>query len=76
VADLLARHRDETVDHDAGLRLHAVPGTDTVVSSSDGTTTFVGLSLSISSTGEQAPDVPGRAHYRPDWAPAGQEAAI
>ena len=50
VADLLARNRDETVDHDVGLRLRMVPGPDTVVTSPDGTTTFVGLSLSVSGT--------------------------
>jgi uncharacterized protein (TIGR02677 family) len=55
VADLLARNRDDTVDHDAGLRLRAVPGPDTVVTSSDGTTTFVGLSLTVSGTAEWAP---------------------
>jgi len=62
VAELLARHRDETVDHDVGLRLRAVPGLDTVVTSSDGTTTFVGLSLSVSGTAE--------------WAPGEREAAV
>lgn len=67
VADLLARHRDETVDHDAGLRLRAVPGPDTVVTSSDGTTTFVGLSLSVSGTAEWAPG---------EQETAGREAAI
>src|SRR5262249_31345555 len=76
VAARLARHRDEAVDHDVGLRLHAVPGGDTVVASSDGTTTFVGLSLSISSTGEQAPTMPGRARHLPDWTPTGQDVAI
>jgi hypothetical protein len=55
VADLLARNRDDTVDHDAGLRLRAVPGPDTVVASSDGTTTFVGLRLTVSGTSEWAP---------------------
>ena len=35
-------------DHDVGLRLRAVPGPDTVVTSSDGTMTFVGLSLWVS----------------------------
>ena len=55
VAELLARHRDETVDHDVGLRLRAIPGHDTVVFSSDGTTTFVGLSLSVTGTAEFAP---------------------
>jgi len=62
VAELLARHRDETVDHDVGLRLRAAPGLDTVVTSSDGTTTFVGLSLSVSGTAE--------------WAPGEREAAV
>ena len=62
VADLLARHRDEAVDHDAGLRLRAIGGRDTVVTSPDGTTTFVGLSLSVSGT------VP--------WTPGEREAAI
>jgi hypothetical protein len=76
VADLLARHRDETVDHDAGLRLRAVPGADTVVDSPDGTTTFVGLSLSISSMGENTPALPGRVHQLPDWTPGDREAAI
>jgi len=55
VAELLARHRDETTDHDVGLSLRAVPGLDTVVTSSDGTTTFVGLSLSVSGTARWAP---------------------
>ena len=62
VADLLARHRDETDDHEVSLRLRAVPGPDTVVTSSDGTTTFVDLSLSVSSTVQ--------------WAPGEREAAI
>ncbi len=62
VADLLARHRDEAVDHDAGLCLRAIGGRDTVVTSPDGTTTFVGLSLSVSGT------VP--------WTPGEREAAI
>jgi hypothetical protein len=76
VADLLARHRAEIVDHDVGLCLRAVPGPDTVVASPDGTTTFVGLSLSVSSGGESAPPLPGRAHHLPGWAPGGREAAI
>jgi hypothetical protein len=50
VGELLARHREELSDDDVGLRLRAVPGPDTVVASSDGTTTFVGLSLSVSGT--------------------------
>ena len=50
IAELLARHREEITDHDVGLRLRAVPGPDTVVTSFDGTTTFVGLSLWVSGT--------------------------
>ena len=81
VADLLARHRDETTDHDAGLHLRAIPGQDTVVTSSDGTTTFVGLSLSVSGTAEWAPGTAGRAPGIGEWAPdeqetAGREAAL
>jgi uncharacterized protein (TIGR02677 family) len=55
VAELLARNRNETVDHDVGLRLRAIPGPDTVVASPDGTTTFVGLSLEVSGSAEWAP---------------------
>jgi uncharacterized protein (TIGR02677 family) len=83
VADLLARHRDETVDHDAGLRLRAIPGPDTIVTSPDGTTTFVRLSLSVSGTAERAPGTaewaPGTARRTPgtpEWATAEGEAAI
>jgi uncharacterized protein (TIGR02677 family) len=54
VADALARHLDEAVDHDAGLRLRAVPGRDTVVHSPDGTTTFMALNLSITAATEWA----------------------
>jgi uncharacterized protein (TIGR02677 family) len=64
VAELLARHREEITDHDVGLRLRAVPGPGTVVTSSDGTATFVGLSLWVSGTGQ----APGSVH--------GQEAAV
>jgi len=53
VAGLLARNRDEITDHDTGLRLCAIPGHDTVVTSSDGTTTFVALSLSVSGAGQE-----------------------
>jgi uncharacterized protein (TIGR02677 family) len=56
MAGLLAGNRDETVDHDVGLRLRVVPGQDTVVTSPDGTTTFVGLSLSVSGTSAWARD--------------------
>ena len=81
VAGLLARHRDETVDHDVGLRLRAIPGPDTVITSSDGTTTFVGLSLSVSGTADWAPGE--TAEWAPgelaEWAPgetAEREAAL
>lgn len=67
VADLLARGREETVDHDAGLRLCASPGPDTVVTSPDGTTTFVGLSLAVAGVAGWAPGVAEHA---------GREAAI
>jgi uncharacterized protein (TIGR02677 family) len=70
VADLLARHRAEVTDHDVGLRLRAVPGQDTIVHSPDGTTTFVDLTLSVTSTGESAPADWGPA----DWTPAQKEA--
>jgi hypothetical protein len=53
LADLLARHRDETIDHDIGLLLYAAPGPDTVINSSDGTTTVAGLRLAVRSTAEQ-----------------------
>lgn len=59
--DLLARGREETVDHDAGLRLRAVPGPSTVVTSPDGTTTFTGLTLSVAGTSGRAPS---RAEWR------------
>ena len=48
VGALLAQQGEHVTDHDAGLRLRAVPGPDTVVSSPDGTTTFVRLSLTVS----------------------------
>src|SRR6516165_5472019 len=41
VGALLAQQGDQVADHDAGLRLRAVPGPDTVVNSPDGKTTFV-----------------------------------
>jgi Protein of unknown function (DUF2397) len=47
VAALLAQQGEEIVDHDAGLRLRAVDGPDTVVNSPDGTTTFIRLRLSV-----------------------------
>jgi uncharacterized protein (TIGR02677 family) len=48
VGALLAQQDEQVTDHDAGLRLRAVPGPDTVVSSPDGTTTFVRLRLTVS----------------------------
>jgi uncharacterized protein (TIGR02677 family) len=75
VADLLARHRDETVDHDAGMRLRAVPGPDTIVTSPDGTTTFDGLSLSVSSSADAPPVMAGPARSTGAW-PAEDKAAI
>jgi uncharacterized protein (TIGR02677 family) len=47
VGALLAQQGEQVTDYDAGLRLRAVPGPDTVVSSPDGTTTFVRLSLTV-----------------------------
>lgn len=48
VGALLAQSGEQVIDYDAGLRLRAVAGPDTVVSSPDGTTTFVQLSLTVS----------------------------
>ena len=66
VGALLAQQGDQVTDHDAGLRLWAVPGPDTVVSSPDGNTTFVRLSLTVStatgSTDESRPE--------PEWSVA------
>ncbi len=57
VAALLAQQGEEIVDHDAGLRLRAVDGPDTVVNSPDGTTTFVRLRLAVAAaTDEGWPD--------------------
>jgi uncharacterized protein (TIGR02677 family) len=65
VGSLLAQAGDQVIDHDAGLRLRAVPGPDTVVSSSDGTTTFVRLSLSVSAAHATAENWP-----EPEWSVA------
>jgi hypothetical protein len=66
VGALLAQQGDQVADHDAGLRLRAVPGPDTVVNSPDGKTTFVRLSLTVStatgSTDESRPE--------PEWSVA------
>jgi hypothetical protein len=53
VGALLAQQGEQVADHDAGLRLRAVPGPDTVVSSPDGDTTFVGLSLTVSAAADE-----------------------
>jgi uncharacterized protein (TIGR02677 family) len=53
VAALLAQQGEELVDHDAGLRLRAVDGPDTVVSSPDGTTTFVRLRLTVAAATDE-----------------------
>jgi uncharacterized protein (TIGR02677 family) len=65
VAALLAQQPQEEdeeaeiVDHDAGLRLRAVDGPDTVVNSPDGTTTFVRLRLTVAAaTDEGWPEAP------------------
>ena len=55
VAALLAQQGEEITDRDAGLRLRAVPGPDTVVQSSDGTVTFDGLDLAVSGLTEEWP---------------------
>jgi uncharacterized protein (TIGR02677 family) len=55
VAALLAQQGEEITDRDAGLRLRAVPGPDTVVESSDGTVTFAGLDLAVSGLTEEWP---------------------
>ncbi len=53
VAALLAQQGEEIVDHDAGLRLRAVDGPDTVVNSPDGTTTFVRLRLTVAGAADE-----------------------
>ncbi len=51
LGDLLASADAETVDHDLGLRLTATPGADTVIASTDGTTTVHGMELTIDGVG-------------------------
>jgi uncharacterized protein (TIGR02677 family) len=59
VAALLAQQGEEITDHDAGLRLRAVDGPDTVVSSPDGTTTFVRLRLTVAAATDSGwPEAP------------------
>lgn len=62
VGALLAQQGEQVTDHDAGLRLRAVPGPDTVVASPDGITTFVRLSLTVS-----AATVPGTEGSAANW---------
>ena len=62
VGALLAQQGEQVTDHDAGLQLRAVPGPDTVVSSPDGNTTFVRLSLTVS-----AADAAGENWPEPEW---------
>jgi uncharacterized protein (TIGR02677 family) len=66
VGALLARQGEYVTDHDAGLRLRAVPGPDTVVRSPDGTTTFVRLSLTVSA----ATDGTDENRPAPEWSVA------
>jgi uncharacterized protein (TIGR02677 family) len=66
VAALLAQQPQddqeaEIVDHDAGLRLRAMPGPDTVVNSPDGTTTFVRLRLTVAGADEGRPEAQWQA---------------
>jgi uncharacterized protein (TIGR02677 family) len=71
VGALLAQHGEHVTDHDAGLRLRAVPGPDTVVSSPDGTTTFVRLSLTVSAaTTMSASDGAEENWPEPEWSVA------
>ncbi|MHB1430773.1 MAG: TIGR02677 family protein [Streptosporangiaceae bacterium] len=65
VGALLAQQGEHVTDHDAGLRLRAVPGPDTVVSSPDGTTTFVRLSLTVSGADTADDDL-----AEPEWSVA------
>jgi hypothetical protein len=53
-----------------------VPGPDTVVTSPDGTTTFVGLSLSIAGLAEWTPDTATPAPATAEWTSTEAEAAI
>ncbi len=49
LADLLARHQQQSVDSDLGLILLARPGRDTVIHSDDGDLTIAGLEVSVES---------------------------
>ncbi|HEY1616100.1 MAG TPA: TIGR02677 family protein [Streptosporangiaceae bacterium] len=65
VGMLLAQQGEQVTDRDAGLRLRAVAGPDTVVSSPDGTTTFVALSLTVCAADAAAENWP-----EPEWSVA------
>jgi uncharacterized protein (TIGR02677 family) len=67
---LLAQQGDQVTDHDAGLRLRAVPGPDTVVSSPDGTTTFVRLSLTVAAATMSATEGVDENWPEPEWSMA------
>lgn len=49
LADLLARHQDESTDTDLGLVLSAAGGASTTITSDDGTLTVDGLTLAVRS---------------------------
>jgi uncharacterized protein (TIGR02677 family) len=71
VGTLLAQQGEQVTDHDAGLRLRAVPGPDTVVSSPDGTTTFVRLSLTVSAASTMSANEGAEENWpEPEWSVA------
>lgn len=71
VGALLAQQGEQVTDHDAGLRLRAVPGQDTVVSSPDGTTTFVRLSLTVSAATAMSAGEGAEENWpEPEWSVA------
>src|SRR6201996_2974478 len=67
VGALLAQQGDQVTDYDAGLRLRATRGPDTVVSSPDGFTTFVRLSLTVSAATVPAAEDAGENWPEPEW---------
>jgi uncharacterized protein (TIGR02677 family) len=70
VGALLAQSGEQVTDLDAGLALRAVPGPDTVVSSPDGTTTFVRLSLTVSAAEVSADGAADESWPGPEWSVA------
>jgi uncharacterized protein (TIGR02677 family) len=70
VGTLLAQQGEHVTDHDAGLWLRAVPGPDTVVTSPDGTTTFVRLSLTVSVATVSATEGAAANWPEPEWSVA------